>query len=230
MAAINSTWDETVPAGSEVPKNGDDRIRELKLNIRERARNGGHRMQTAGATTDAKDGRHCCGESAAAGSGEATGTFNIYAADGSTIIWTAGDSTATPASTITTSLNVVTGTQKTLAIGLGGGSTGVVAGVYFENRSPNTMTLLGAKLVCATAPSGSALDVDVLRLTTGYTDPGSGGTTIFSARPTVGVGNKVGTESTSLSITSLLTTEALYFNIVALNAADNIVVYIRYKS
>ena len=100
MPAISSTWDETVPPGSEALTNGEDRIREDKLCTRERLRNGGHRMQTSGATTDAKDARHVCNESNAAGSGEAVGTWNVYASDGTTIIFTIGDTTATPASTI----------------------------------------------------------------------------------------------------------------------------------
>lgn len=230
MPGITETWDSAVPAGSEDPKNGDDRIRELKRTLVEILRNGDHKAQ-AGPVSDVAAGRHVCGQAnGLGGTGALTGEFSIYASDGTTKIVQVLDSTASEASTFKLStLNIKSATQRTLAIPLGGGATGVVGGVYFENRGLSTMTFLGAKLVCATAPSGSALDVDALRLTAGYANPGSGGSTIFTARPTVAAGSRVGSESTSLAITTLATGEALYFNIVALNSADNIVMYIRYS-
>lgn len=51
---------ETTPAGNTSRKLGDDRIRELKLSIRERLQKGGHFMQDAGAGFP-KDGRHVVG-------------------------------------------------------------------------------------------------------------------------------------------------------------------------
>lgn len=228
--AVTESWDSATPAGGDDPKFGDDRIRELKRALVEAFRNGGHKAQT-GPIVDPEFGRHTCGEAnAMGGTGASVGEWAIYANDSSTKIVQVFDSTGTPASTLSCpTLNIASGTQRTLAIQLGGFATGVVSGVYFENRATNTMTLLGAKLVCGTAPAGSALDVDALRLTAGYANPGSGGSTIFTARPTVAVGNRVGTESTSLAITTLATGEALYFNIIALNSAADVVLYIRYK-
>ena len=97
MAAINSTWDASVPLGSENAKNGDDRIRELKLNLVERLRNGGQRMPITGATTNTDDGRHCCGESNSAGSSELAGEFTIYGANGTTPIAIVRDSNSAAA-------------------------------------------------------------------------------------------------------------------------------------
>lgn len=94
MAAITTTWDPASPAGSDNIKDGDDSIRTFKVGLTERLRNGGHQWQTAGATTDTTDGRHCCGESNAAGSAELAGEFNIYAADTTTVLATFRDSTA----------------------------------------------------------------------------------------------------------------------------------------
>lgn len=51
---------ESTPAGSELRSLGDDRIRELKLAIRERLQKGGHYMQDTVAPYN-KDGRHVRG-------------------------------------------------------------------------------------------------------------------------------------------------------------------------
>ena len=99
MAGITTTWDIAVPAGSEDPKNGDNRICELKTSLEEIFRNGGHRL-VAGPSTDLKLGRHVCDEEfASGGSGTPlTGEFYIYAKDGTTRIVVVRDSTAASAS------------------------------------------------------------------------------------------------------------------------------------
>jgi len=114
MAAITTTWDATAPASSENAKNGAVRIQNVKAELVERLRNGGQRMQTSGATTDAKDGRHLCGESNAAGSTELAGEFTIYAADGTTAVAVFRDSTAATPSELYLVANTLrtTGTVK----------------------------------------------------------------------------------------------------------------------
>jgi len=99
MAAVTITWDPTSPAGSTAISGGDDSIRVFKTGLVERLRNGGHQMQTAGATADTTDGRHCCGESNAAGSSELAGEFSVYAADKTTALYVFRDSTSAAATT-----------------------------------------------------------------------------------------------------------------------------------
>lgn len=106
--AVTVEWNETTPAGAETPRQGDDRIRELKEAIRMRMRNGGH-LWTA-AATDVEDGRHVCGtENVSGGPGTPlTGEFYIYAADQTTRIVTVGDSTAaTPSRMALSTLDVL---------------------------------------------------------------------------------------------------------------------------
>lgn len=237
MAGITTTWDIAVPTGGEDPKNGDNRIVELKTSLEEIFRNGGHRL-LAGPSTDSKLGRHVCDEEFASGGAGTplTGEWYVYAKDGTTRIVTVRDSSAaTPSEFNISTLKLVTGTHKTLAIPIGGGSTGVVGGLYFENRGTPAMTILGAKLVAGTAPSGTSLVVNVFRLASGYTDPGSGGTSILTTPAsdlTIAAGSKIGTETTAIvGAQSVLSQgDALYFSITTLSAADNIVLYIRYKS
>jgi hypothetical protein len=77
MATIEwSATFETTPAGNTTRKQGDDRIRELKLAIRERLQKGGHFMQDPGAGFP-KDGRHVIGV------GDGPG---IYKSDATTLL------------------------------------------------------------------------------------------------------------------------------------------------
>jgi hypothetical protein len=95
VAAINTAWDETAPAGGDALSAGDDSIRAFKLSLRERLRNGGHNMPITSPTTVEADGRHSCGEAFDAGSAVSlAGEFYIYAADLTTAVATFRDSTA----------------------------------------------------------------------------------------------------------------------------------------
>jgi len=186
----------------------------------------------SGATTVNASGTATVGAVSTAGAVTAASLALSGAITGATDVTASGTVAAT---TAVTGPNVTSGTnpghthEGTLAVSLPASGTGVVAGVYYENRGATTMTFLSARLVCGTAPSGSALDVDCLRVTSSYTDPGASGSTIFSARPTVAAAGKVGTETTSFAISTLAQGEALYWSVTALNAADNIVMYLRYR-
>ena len=234
--AITKVWNNSAPAGSDDAKNGDDEIRDFKVGLVERLRNGGHNMQTAGSTTVATDGRHMCGEEFDSGGANSplAGEFYIYAADGTTKVVTARDSTAaSPSQFDVSNLTVYSANQRTIAIGLNS-IAGVQAGVYFENRAPKSITILGAKLVCGTAPGGGSLVVNVLRLATGYANPGSGGTSIFTTPASdlvVTVGNRVGTETTAIvgAQSVLAQGDALYVDITTLNAANDVVLYLRVR-
>jgi len=115
MAAVTRTWNDASPAGTDNIQEGDDAIRNFKTALVERLRNGGHRMPdiASGATVFTDDGRHSCGESLAAGSAELAGEFNIYAADGTTVIATFRDSTAAGAIASTPELYMGTGRLRT---------------------------------------------------------------------------------------------------------------------
>lgn len=139
MAAITVTWDPTTPAGNSNIKDGDDTVRTFKTGLVERLRNGGHQMQTAGATTDATDGRHCAGESNAAGSSELAGEFNIYAADTTTVIGTFRDATAaTPSEWFAGSLKIRTTGNLTAATGTFSGAVTTGALTAAGHIKPST--------------------------------------------------------------------------------------------
>jgi len=67
---ISDAWDETVPAATEEIKTGDNRMREMKQQIRERFQTGGHH-HSEGTPKDIKDGRHTCGVAEAEGDASA---------------------------------------------------------------------------------------------------------------------------------------------------------------
>lgn len=142
MAAITVTWDASTPAGTEAINNGDNRIVELKEGLVQRFRNGGHRMQTSGATTDAKDGRHCCDESNDAGSAESEGEFTIYASDGATALVVFRDTTATPASEVSFGANkILTTGNITAATGTFSGAITTAALTATGHIKPTTDAL-----------------------------------------------------------------------------------------
>lgn len=235
MAGITTTWDIAVPAGSEDPKNGDNRIVELKTALTEILRNGGHQLSN-GPTTDTSNGRHLCGEenqSGGAGS-PLTGEFYVYAADGTTRIVTISDSTAaSPSRFYAPTLVATFANQRTIAMPLVG-TAGVQAGVYFENRSPQSFTIQGIKLVAGTGPTGTDLVVNVLRNASGYANPGSGGTSVLTTPASdlkIAAGSRVGTETTAIvgAQSVIAQGDSLYVSITTLSAATDIVVYIRVK-
>lgn len=241
--AITKTWDNAVPSGGADPKQLDTFIQDSKTATYERFRNGGHKCTNSAA--DSEDGRHVIGQEFDSGGASAVAhEFYVYDNDGSTKrVTIKGTSHGTNPLEVDATGMTVKGTNitsgdspghthnGTIAIALPGGATGVQAGVYFENRSTQTLDILGGKLVCGTAPSGTALTVQVYRLATGYTNPGSGGTAVFSAAPTVTAGNRVGSESTSLDAAqdNLAQGDALYFDITALSSAADIVLYLRVR-
>lgn len=111
MASVSTTWDASKPAGGDDAKNGDDEIRNFKSCMVERMRNGGHRMQAAGSTVNEIDGRHVCGEAQAAGSASGlVGEWVVYAADGTTKVFTVTDSTAASVSKVDCGVNQLIGT------------------------------------------------------------------------------------------------------------------------
>jgi hypothetical protein len=82
------TWDaayEAIPAGSEQISLGDDRIRNLKVDVRERFSQGGHVIQD---TTNSNDGKHAV-------NADGSGKFRVFRADKTTEIITTTDSVVT---------------------------------------------------------------------------------------------------------------------------------------
>lgn len=233
MAAITIVWEPATPPGSEALNNGDNRITEFKTGLSERLRNGGHQWSTLASSTDQEDGRHVCGTAFAAGAtGALAGEFYIYAADGSTVIATIGDSTAASPSRIdVTTLTINAANQRTIALALNP-ATGVQNGVFFENRAPKSITILGAKLVAGTGPTATDLIVNVLRLATGYANPGAGGTSILTTPASdlkIVAAARVGTETTAIvgAQSVLAQGDAIYVDITTLSAAADIVLYLR---
>jgi hypothetical protein len=61
MPAPTDNWDEANPPDSQNPKEGDDRIRETRRQMRERLVNGGHRWESGAPDLDPDAGKHMCG-------------------------------------------------------------------------------------------------------------------------------------------------------------------------
>ncbi len=227
--SVTKTWTPTSPAGGDDPRLGDNVIRDTTTAVHERMRNGGHKWETS-AALDTEAGRHVCGvEFDSSGTGSPlAGEFYFYASDGSTKVGTIGDSTAADPSRLDFGSFAIRGKRiVSLAVPLVTGATGRVPGIIFHNHSGATMTLLSARLVCFTAPSGSALDVDMNVLASGYTDPTAAGTSIFGTHTTIAAGSKVGTAITAFNDATLAADEAWVWDADALNSAADIVMQLK---
>jgi hypothetical protein len=82
------------------------------------------------------------------------------------------------------------------------------------------ITLTGIRVYCKTAPTGAALDLDIRR----STDGGATWATIFSTRPTVAAGSRLGGSGAALSVTSLSADHILRLDVVAASSAADVTI------
>lgn len=101
----------------------------------------------------------------------------------------------------------------------------VAAGTYvtLEQIVPYDMTLTGVALYSRAIIAGGAFDVDIQR----STDGGANFSTIFSTRPTVAAGARMGTTGTVFSTTDINQNDILRVDVVAANGAANATVQLR---
>ena len=241
--AISEPFDPATPPGSEQLSTGDDKIRSLKLAIREREERGGHYwpVAVAGPVPSNDTGKHCCGGDPQGDTKQfivyeedrTTAAVTIDTDEGGIQSVTLGDGVA-GSNAYTLKADVLRGKRDhTIAMPLPASAVGRVKGMIFENRNADTITLLGAKLICFTTPVGGALDVDLNRIASGYTDPNVAGTTVFSGgHPQVAAGAFTGSEVTAFTggLETLATGEAWVVDIDTIGPttpADNIVLLLR---
>jgi len=84
--ALAITWDETAPASGDDPRDGDNEIRDLKVALRERLRQGGLVWEVTGPSKDNEAGKIACGVQAA-------NVWRVYETDKTTIVLDINDST-----------------------------------------------------------------------------------------------------------------------------------------
>lgn len=255
---VTTDWDETLPADVRNPALGDDDIRDLKKQIRERERKGGHFHEdgSSGPTTDVDAGKHVCGEESLGDGGGNDGLFiifesDVHASDRDTAAVTLGDGSAAGADTDAMTLgdgvdgsrpytmiaDVLEGKRiHDVAIPLPASGTGRINGLYWFNQTAFTLVIESIDLYANTGPNAGALTVDIHRHTTGWTDLDSGGTTILttpasdlSIADASGSPARLSSPLTSFAIENIATGEVLAFEIDELNDADDMILFIRFR-
>jgi hypothetical protein len=239
--AITKPLDLTDPADGDQLRDGASEIRDVKSIIYEHLDNGGHYAQT-GTSAVTANGRHQT---------ISDGTFKIYKREGTATAPTTALMTIYDSSYATSSdqnvfdistLSLRDSSSKTdpghkhervMTVNLNG-TSGRQSGLVFVNTTSRTITLTGVKLVAYTPPTSTALQVDMLRITSAsFTNPSlaEGGTScvsVFSAGSiSLATGSYVGTELTAFSASTLSTGDAWVWHIDALNNAGDISVIIR---
>ncbi len=252
--SVTTNWNETLPADVRNPALGDDDIRDLKKQIRERERKGGHFHEdgSSGPVTDVDAGKHVCGEESLGDGGGNDGLFvifesDVHATDRDTPAVTIGDGSAAGADTDAMTLgdgldgsrpytliaDVLEGKRiHDVAIPLPAGATGRINGLYFYNQTAHTLVIESIDAYANTAPVATALDIDVHLHTTGWTDLSSGGTSIVASPPTISIAaaaQRAAAPVTAFSNATVATGEVLAFEIDALNDADDIILFIRFR-
>lgn len=244
---ITEIYDQAVPTGATDPKQIDEQMTLKWRALGERLRAGGHVWET-GAPIDAQAGHHAIGVDP---DGDAK-QFVIYESDETTAALTLDEDEAGTVPNVQVAIlgDGLTGANKwtlrcdTLQGGRDStvnipllGNTGRQVGLIYENRGgpgaagAGTITLLEARLIAWTGPTGSALDVDIHKLTSGYTDPAAAGVSIFAANPhpTIAAAAKVGTPVTVFDDAVLAVGDAWVFEIDALNSAADIVLELKVR-
>lgn len=238
--AHSQTWDEARPADSDAIGQGDDEIRlGVKTAIRERLAVGHYYPVGGGASSDM--GKHatdatnkrwslwnhdCTAEILRITYDTGGGTYELDATIGANDLILKDSA-----------LKVDPGHQHERLINVPlVGTAGVQTGIVITNLSTTrTFTLLGVQLACFTAPSATSLSVDVEKIAsfTTATNPGSGGTSVFTAGfATIAAGAFRGAEKTDITLTTLAPVAAgvhmaWVFNIETLSAAAGIVATLR---
>lgn len=227
--AITEAWSKTDPQEGETPKLGASEMRQHWRALEERFIAGGHNWNTG---VDTKDGRHCVGIADAS----RTTQFDVYDSAKTTIVWTIDDATAHKFYGSSTYFShAIKRGSFAIPLTIPGAIPGRCTGIIWRNQRGNdatdtqaSVTLVEAKLICWTTPSSGSLEVDIKKLTSGFTDPTSGGTSLFTLstdRPRITAGNRVGTTVTPnvAGANVIAAGDAIVFEITALNAATDIV-------
>jgi len=187
---------EATPAGTDAGSVLDDRIKELKEQVRRRFHQAGQCIQIATPNED-RDGRH-----AVDADGAGTGP-DIYKSDFVTKLVTYDDN-------YIESSEPVFGYVSTAIVPLPLPAVGRVPGIVIHNRGEGYLKLEEVTLGCLGTVAGAGLVVDIHRLTSawqahadGYAataNPPDEGT-IWNAKPTIAAAAKYGGPFTSFSLT-----------------------------
>lgn len=225
---------EDTPAGTDPVSSIDDKFSEFKEQTRRLLLAAGVNLPDISVTEDGTT-PHTPGTKAgipgvlmvdAGGSGLGG---QIWMSDGSAKVMDPTDAgvnfpTATPATggNITTLNNPGHGHDVTLAVVLEPITTGRVPGVIFENRGNGDITLLHARLIAWTAPSGGSVVVQMVLLDSAYTNPATdAGTDVFTSgnRPSVSDGNNRGAVWATIDDATLEEGEAWVFEADSISGA-----------
>jgi hypothetical protein len=165
MALIewSTTGFELTPAGTDPGSVIDDRIQELKEQIRRRAHQGGH-LWTVASPNHTRDGRHAVD---ADGGGTEP---DVYKSDQTTVLLKYEDTSIWGKESIY-------GAMTSLHVPIAATATGRVEGLIVYNLGEGKLKLLEAELMAWNAPVSTALTVDIHRLTSigASTDPAATG-------------------------------------------------------
>lgn len=241
--AKTTKWDESSPAGSDDPRDGDDEIRSFKLAMYERLVDGGHYWDTSpeAAPGDADAGKHACGVAAA-------NKFYVYETDKTAIALTVDDSalaiTAGDGLTVahggsgsnpyTFVADTLTGVRYSSATVVLPGIAGYIEGAFLHNLGSGSWHIDQVRVTCFSAPVTTAFELDVLAYVPDLTtDPTSGGVSILNTNLSVAASQfssnlySTGDFTGAADEYELLAGSALLFNVTALSQADAIMVAFR---
>lgn len=175
------TWDaayEATPAGSDAVSGGDDRIRELKVAVRERMLVGGHLWQE---TTNTHDGKHTV-------NADGSGAWNVYKTDKTTVALEVTDTTIKADSTLewqNSSGDPLTRRRRMIAwTYIGEVITGSADWPMIELRAVGATegaTLVEVGAIVKTAPTGATLDVDLHWSPAADTNPNTNLASVFTS-------------------------------------------------
>lgn len=143
--AITKSWDDTVPAGTDDPRDGDNEIRDLKTALEERLKEGTGLSWPDG--TVATSGRPVCGA-------QATDKYTIYESDIATIAMELDENVGKVTFGAAGGYDIVGQRYQTVSIPLPTNAVGDISGIAIMNRGGGTMEIREAQLSAFTAPSG----------------------------------------------------------------------------
>lgn len=189
---------EAAPADTEALSQGADRIRDLKLALRERLVAGGHAMSD-GLTTGSNDGRHAVNI-------DGSGKWPVYKADKTTLAFYVTDtavSAATGVSYLDAAGRIVGVRERAIVWPLTGalvsGSADFVP-VEVPSESSVTANVKALRLLCRNAPASSTVTVAIMSSTSGMTTPTYATTVITNI---VAAGSNRGNTTGTISVTQL---------------------------
>jgi hypothetical protein len=212
---------ELVPAGSDAGSTLDEVIKNLKVDIRERAHQGGIVFKSS---TTAEDGLAC-----RANADNNSTSWALYQADKSTkMIDPSDDDTLdVDADIVLAGAHVITGGNVTTGNNPGHGhdvtvglplpisATGRIVGPIYHNDGNGNIELQGARLVSFGTPASTAVVIQMDQVASGYSNPNTAtGTDVFANpnEPTLAVAARTTAQFTTIANSTLEPGEAWLFD------------------